>query len=143
MDACVLRLEAKLHSTQLRLVTYPAYARCTDAGYCHSSEQAAMGRFCAGALPWLKDPFDPEGEPLQHVLSSSILVQLGREAMSLATMSCLAVLLVHLPIKLAAAVAPSLFPFSFHALDTVTEVPADMLLLHVCLPFTIPHLHVR
>lgn len=91
----------------------------------------------------MKDPFDPEGEPLQQVLTSPMLTQLEREATSLATMSCLAVLLVHLPIKLAAAVAPSLFPLSFHALDTVTDVPADMLLLHVCLPFTLPHLNLR
>ena len=97
----------------------------------------------AGALPWLKDPFDPEGEPLQQVLTSPILSQLEREATSLATMSCLAVLLVHLPIKLASTLAPSLFPLSFYPLDTVTEVPADMLLLHVCLPFTLPHLNVR
>ncbi|KAL3131681.1 hypothetical protein ABBQ38_007973 [Trebouxia sp. C0009 RCD-2024] len=96
-----------------------------------------------GALPWLKDPFDPEGEPLQQVLSSSMLLQLGRAAGSLATMSCLAVLLVHLPIKLARVLVPSLFPFAFHHLDTITEVPADMLLLHVCLPFTLPHLHIR
>jgi len=97
----------------------------------------------AGALPWLKDPFDPEGEPLQQVLTSPILTQLEREATSLATMSCLAVLLVHLPMKLASTLAPSLFPLSFYPLDTVTEVPADMLLLHVCLPFTLPHLNVR
>ncbi|KAL0020826.1 hypothetical protein WJX79_004115 [Trebouxia sp. C0005] len=97
----------------------------------------------SGALPWLKDPFDPEGEPLQQVLTSPLLSQLEREATSLATMSCLAVLLVHLPIKLASTLAPSLFPLSFYPLDTVTEVPADMLLLHVCLPFTLPHLNVR
>ena len=77
------------------------------------------------------------------MLTSPVLTQLEREATSLATMSCLAVLLVHLPIKLASWVAPSLFPLSFHPLDTVTEVPADMLLLHVCLPFTLPHLNVR
>lgn len=50
---------------------------------------------------------------------------------------------MHLPIKLARALVPSLFPFAFHRLDTITEVPADMLLLHVCLPFTLPHLHIR
>ncbi len=94
-------------------------------------------------MPWLKDPFDPEGEPLQQVLTSPILSQLEREATSLATMSCLAVLLVHLPIKLASTLAPSLFPLSFYPLDTVTEVPVDMLLLHVCLPFTLPHLNIR
>ena len=97
----------------------------------------------AGALPWLKDPFDPEAEPLQQVLTSSILAQLEREATSLATMSCLAVLLVHMPIKLAGLLAPSLFPVAFHHLESVTEVPADMLLLHVCLLFTIPHLKFR
>ena len=52
----------------------------------------------AGALPWLKDPFDPEGEPLQQVLDSSVFLQLQRELVSLASMSCLAVLLVSNPI---------------------------------------------
>ena len=97
----------------------------------------------AGALPWLKDPFDPEGEPLQQVLTSSVALQLEREATSLATMGCLAVLLVHLPIKLASLIAPSLFPLSFHTLESVTEVPADMLLLHVALPFTLAHLDLK
>lgn len=97
----------------------------------------------AGALPWLKDPFDPEGEPLQQVLSSSMSHQLEREATSLATMGCLAVLLLHLPIKLASLLNPSLFPLAFHSLDSVTEIPADMLLLHVCLPVTLTHLNLR
>lgn len=64
----------------------------------HSCPHASQHKYAVltppGALPWLKDPFDPEGEPLQQVLSSSMLLQLQRAAVSLATMSCLAVLLV-------------------------------------------------
>lgn len=97
----------------------------------------------AGALPWLKDPFNPEGDPLQQVLNSTVALQLEREATSLATMGCLAVLLVHLPIKLASVLAPSLFPLSFHAVESVTELPADMLLLHVALPFTLSQLDLK
>ena len=121
----------------MRLITHSPHAQCG------ASVWVFLPDLCAGALPWLRDPFDPEGEPLHQVLTSSVVHQLEREATSLATMGCLAVLLVHLPIKLASLLSPSLFPLSFHTLEGMTEVPADMLLLHVALPFTLTHLDIR
>ena len=51
----------------------------------------------------------------------------------------LIVLLVFLPVKLAMFLAPSLYPLDTSMSDPFTEIPADMLLFHICIPFSIEH----
>ncbi|KAK9812860.1 hypothetical protein WJX72_004825 [[Myrmecia] bisecta] len=95
-----------------------------------------------GALPWLRDPYEEE-DALQQMMTMPFTMQAQREAAALLTMSLLAVVLVHIPVRLARTLAPGLYPLHFHVVDAFSEVPADMLLFHVCIPFTVPHLHIR
>ena len=54
-----------------------------------------LGLSCAGALPWLKDPFEHEQEePLREVMTVPLLEQLHREARGFALTAALAVGLV-------------------------------------------------
>jgi hypothetical protein len=46
-------------------------------------------------LPWLRDPFDQEEEPMRAVMTAPLGQQLEREASGMAVMACLAVLLCH------------------------------------------------
>ena len=65
----------------------------------------------AAALPWLRDPFAPD-DPLRELMAGRLMAQLEREAAALAVMASLAVVVVHLPVKLA---APQLYPLRFPA----------------------------
>ncbi|KAJ0441850.1 hypothetical protein HanRHA438_Chr16g0750491 [Helianthus annuus] len=52
-------------------------------------------------------------------------------------------MLVFLPVKLAMRMAPSIFPFDISVSDPFTEIPADMLLFQICIPFAVEHFKLR
>ncbi|KAI7989710.1 putative E3 ubiquitin ligase SUD1 [Camellia lanceoleosa] len=52
-------------------------------------------------------------------------------------------MLVFLPVKLAMRMAPSIFPLDISVSDPFTEIPADMLLFQICIPFAIEHFKLR
>lgn len=93
----------------------------------------------AEALPWLQDPYNVEEEPLRQFMLHALPSQLEREVQAFVLMACLAVLLVYVPVRLATALAPSLFPLDMRLLGgSLTEAPLDLLLVQVCLPLTAP-----
>jgi hypothetical protein len=47
------------------------------------------------------------------------------------------------PVRLIRLVAPSVFPLRLQVMDAFWEVPVDILLFHVAIPFTIAHLNLR
>jgi len=50
---------------------------------------------------------------------------------------------VHVPARLMRAVAPGLVPVSLGLQGAFTEVPLDMALFHVCIPFTAHRINLR
>ncbi len=74
-----------------------------------------------------------------HALPS----QLEREIQAFGLMACLAVLLVHIPIRLATGLAPGLFPLDMGLISGFSEAPLDLLLFQVCLPLTAPFFRQR
>ena len=98
----------------------------------------------AGALPFIRDPYDMDNEePFGQLMTAPIRDQMVRAAAAFAVMACLAVVCIHVPIRAATALAPALFPLRLKLVDALAELPADLLLFHVCLPLTLPHLHLR
>jgi E3 ubiquitin-protein ligase MARCH6 len=98
----------------------------------------------AGALPFLRDPYDMENEePFGQLMTAPLREQMARAAGAFAVMACLAVACIHVPIRAASTLAPALFPLRLKLVDALAELPADLLLFHVCLPLTLPHLHIR
>ncbi|KAI3675312.1 hypothetical protein L1987_84901 [Smallanthus sonchifolius] len=52
-------------------------------------------------------------------------------------------MLVFLPVKLAMRMAPSIFPLDISVSDPFTEIPTDMLLFQICIPFAVKHFKPR
>lgn len=96
-----------------------------------------------GALPFLRDPYDIEEEPFAQIMTEPVPRQIGRAAGAFAIMACLSVFLVHAPIRLGLVMAPGLFPLRLRLADALAELPADLLLFHVCLPLALPHINLR
>ncbi|KAK9904177.1 hypothetical protein WJX75_006045 [Coccomyxa subellipsoidea] len=104
----------------------------------------ARGVLRPGALPFLRDPYDMENEePFGQLMTAPLREQMARAAGAFAVMACLAVACIHVPIRAASTLAPALFPLRLKLVDALAELPADLLLFHVCLPLTLPHLHIR
>ncbi|KAJ0644175.1 putative Zinc finger, RING-CH-type, Zinc finger, RING/FYVE/PHD-type [Helianthus annuus] len=85
---------------------------------------------------------------IAYMLQISIFVSLlrvhaRRVLLSVAVYGSLIVMLVFLPVKLAMRMAPSIFPFDISVSDPFTEIPADMLLFQICIPFAVEHFKLR
>eukprot|EP00775_Hariotina_reticulata_P005539 gene5539-5775_t len=99
-----------------------------------------------GALPFLKDPTNPERNPLKEMLEEPLMRHLGRVVLSSLVYAGLCVILVHLPALLARAVVPSLLPLRVALFDPLPQIPADMLwplLLRIFIPFTVEHIRFK
>ena len=96
-----------------------------------------------GVLSFLRDPADPNYNPFRDLVEDSVSKHLRRVVVSGAIYGTLTVLLVYLPIQLALALAPSLFPVQLRFSDPFAEVPVDMLLFHLVVPFTAEHVRPR
>jgi E3 ubiquitin-protein ligase MARCH6 len=96
-----------------------------------------------GVLSFLRDPADPNYNPFRDLVEEPLHRHLRRVALSLLIYGVLVVLLVFIPIRLALACRPALFPLNLRFSDPFTEVPADMLLFHICIPFTVEHFKPR
>ncbi|KAF8073198.1 SUD1 [Scenedesmus sp. PABB004] len=97
----------------------------------------------AGALPRLQELAAGERNPFADMLREPLPRYLGRVAATWAVGACLCVVLVHVPALAARALAPALWPLRVGLFDPVTQVPADMLLLHILAPLTLEHVRVR
>ena len=96
-----------------------------------------------GALPFFKDPYEGDEEPMRALMELGLGQQLEREICALSALACLTVILLHLPLRLTKTILPATLPLRFQLTSPFAEAPADLLLFHFILPFTLPHLHLR
>ncbi|MQM13005.1 hypothetical protein Taro_045926 [Colocasia esculenta] len=96
-----------------------------------------------GVLYFLRDPADPNYNPFRDLIDDPIHKHARRVLLSVAVYGSLIVMLVFLPVKLAMRLAPSIFPLDITVSDPFTEIPADMLLFQICIPFAIEHFKPR
>ncbi|XP_031479417.1 probable E3 ubiquitin ligase SUD1 [Nymphaea colorata] len=96
-----------------------------------------------GVLYFLRDPADPNYNPFRDLIDDPVHKHARRVLLSVAVYGSLIVMLVFLPVKLAMWMAPSIFPLDVGLSDPFTEIPADMLLFQICLPFAMEHFKPR
>ncbi|CAM8930899.1 unnamed protein product [Rhodiola kirilowii] len=97
----------------------------------------------SGVLYFLRDPADPNYNPFRDLIDDPVHKHARRVMLSVAVYGSLIVMLVFLPVKLAMRMAPSVFPLDIIVSDPFTEIPADMLLFQICIPFAIQHFRLR
>ncbi|XP_022896121.1 probable E3 ubiquitin ligase SUD1 isoform X2 [Olea europaea var. sylvestris] len=97
----------------------------------------------SGVLYFLRDPADPNYNPFRDLIDDTVHKHARRVLLSIAVYGSLIVMLVFLPVKLAMRLAPSIFPLDISVSDPFTEIPADMLLFQICIPFAIEHFKLR
>ena len=96
-----------------------------------------------GALPILIDPTNPDRNPVRDMIEEPLLKHLARLVVAGGGYAGLCVVLVHLPALLAQQIAPQLLPLHIQLFDPLTHIPADMLLFHIFIPFTVEHVRVK
>lgn len=96
-----------------------------------------------GVLYFLRDPADPNYNPFRDLIDDPVHKHARRVLLSIAVYGSLIVMLVFLPVKLAMRMVPSIFPLDITVSDPFTEIPADMLLFQICIPFAIEHFKLR
>ncbi|KAJ8763579.1 hypothetical protein K2173_002462 [Erythroxylum novogranatense] len=96
-----------------------------------------------GVLYFLRDPADPNYNPFRDLIDDPVHKHARRVLLSVAVYGSLIVMLVFLPVKLAMRMAPLIFPLDISVSDPFTEIPADMLLFQICIPFAIEHFKLR
>ncbi|CAK9208987.1 unnamed protein product [Sphagnum troendelagicum] len=96
-----------------------------------------------GVLYFLRDPADPNYNPFRDLIDDPLHKHARRVLLSVVVYGSLIVMLVFLPIRLSISIAPHMFPFDIRVSDPFTEIPADMLLFHICIPFAVEHFRPR
>ncbi|KAF9623070.1 hypothetical protein IFM89_036206 [Coptis chinensis] len=96
-----------------------------------------------GVLYFLRDPADPNYNPFRDLIDDPVHKHARRVLLSVAVYGSLIVMLVFIPVKLAMRLAPLVFPLDISVSDPFTEIPADMLLFQICVPFAIEHFKLR
>ncbi|KAL7601789.1 hypothetical protein Lser_V15G24647 [Lactuca serriola] len=96
-----------------------------------------------GVLYFLRDPADPNYNPFRDLIDDPVHKHARRVLLSVAVYGSLIVMLVFLPVKLAMRMAPNIFPLDITVSDPFTEIPANMLLFQICIPFAIEHFKLR
>ena len=96
-----------------------------------------------GVLYFLRDPADPNYNPFRDLIDDPVHKHARRVLLSVAVYGSLIVMLVFLPVKLAMRMYPSIFPLEILLSDPFTEIPANMLLFQICIPFAIEHFKLR
>ncbi|KAL7263872.1 hypothetical protein ACSBR1_001927 [Camellia fascicularis] len=96
-----------------------------------------------GVLYFLRDPADPNYNPFRDLIDDPVHKHARRVLLSVAVYGSLIVMLVFLPVKLAIRMAPSIFPLDISVSDPFTEIPADMLIFQICIPFALEHFKLR
>ncbi|WOK95086.1 putative E3 ubiquitin ligase SUD1 [Canna indica] len=96
-----------------------------------------------GVLYFLRDPADPNYNPFRDLIDDPVHKHARRVLLSVAVYGSLIVMLVFLPVKLAMRLVPSMFPLDITIFDPFTEIPTDVLLFQICIPFAIEHFKLR
>lgn len=91
-----------------------------------------------GSLPFLRDPTRPDREPFADMAFESFHKQIVCWLFSCVVYSVLGVLLLHIPAMLAKFVCTQVYPVKLlFAQVPASQLPIDLLLFHMFLPFTI------
>ncbi|CAI8618455.1 unnamed protein product [Vicia faba] len=96
-----------------------------------------------GVLYFLRDPADPNYNPFRDLIDDPVHKHARRVLLSVAVYGSLIVMLVFLPVKLSMRMAPFIFPLEISLSDPFTEIPANMLLFQICIPFAVEHFKLR
>ncbi|KAK1430314.1 hypothetical protein QVD17_12963 [Tagetes erecta] len=96
-----------------------------------------------GVLYFLRDPADPNYNPFRDLIDDPVHKHARRVLLSVTVYGSLIVMLVFLPVKLAMRMAPSVFPLDISVSDPFTEIPANMLLFQICIPFAVEHFKLK
>ncbi|XP_076956303.1 putative E3 ubiquitin ligase SUD1 isoform X2 [Bidens hawaiensis] len=94
-------------------------------------------------LYFLRDPADPDYNSYRDLIDDPVYKHARKVLLSAAVYGGLIVMLVFLPVNLAMRVAPSIFPLDVSVSDPFTEIPADMLLFQIFIPFAVKHFKLR
>ncbi|XP_076928553.1 putative E3 ubiquitin ligase SUD1 [Bidens hawaiensis] len=96
-----------------------------------------------GVLYFLRDPADPNYNPFRDLIDDPVHKHARRVLLSVTVYGSLIVMLVFLPVKLAMRMTPSVFPLDITVSDPFTEIPANMLLFQIFIPFAIEHFKLK
>ncbi|KAA8496036.1 putative E3 ubiquitin ligase SUD1 [Porphyridium purpureum] len=142
LDVCTLRFVGALWSERM--------AFCMEAPWtCHALHWilgivymvnvslfvSLLREILRPELLWfLRNPDDPDVHPLRELVEKPLSRHMRRMTISLFIYAPLIILLVYVPTHACAFLVPQLLPFRLRFSDPLTEVPADLLLFHVCVP---------
>ncbi|XP_038706435.1 probable E3 ubiquitin ligase SUD1 isoform X3 [Tripterygium wilfordii] len=97
-----------------------------------------------GVLYFLRDPADPNYNPFRDLIDDPVHKHVRRVLLTIAVYGSLIVMLIFLPVKLTMRMVPSVFPLDISRVsDPFTEIPADLLVFQICIPFAIEHFKLR
>lgn len=86
-------------------------------------------------LPWLRDPAaDPEFHPLRELVREPLRRHLRRLGLATLLYGNFAVLGLYLPIQVLSRLPFEVFPLHLKFVDPLTEIPVNIMLIHLCLP---------
>ncbi|KAK2665045.1 hypothetical protein Ddye_003619 [Dipteronia dyeriana] len=151
LDVCTIRMFGKSMSQRIQFFTVSPLASSLVhwvVGIVYMLQISIFvgllrGVLRNGVLYFLRDPADPNYNPFRDLIDDPVHKHARRVLLSVAVYGSLIVMLVFLPVKLAMRMAPSVFPLDISVSDPFTEIPADMLLFQICIPFAIEHFKLR
>lgn len=86
-------------------------------------------------LPWLRDPAaDPEFHPLRELVREPLRRHLRRLGLATLLYGNFAVLGLYIPIQVLSRLPFAIFPLHLKFVDPLTEIPVNIMLIHLCLP---------
>ncbi|EHA8586342.1 putative E3 ubiquitin ligase SUD1 [Cocos nucifera] len=151
LDVCTLRMLGATISQRVEFFSMSPLASCLIhwlVGIIYMLQISIFvsllrGVLRNGVLYFLRDPADPNYNPFRDLIDDPVHKHARRVLLSVAVYGSLIVMLVFLPVKLAMQLAPSMFPLDITVFDPFTEIPADVLLFQICIPFAIEHFKPR
>ncbi|XP_038984119.1 probable E3 ubiquitin ligase SUD1 [Phoenix dactylifera] len=151
LDVCTLRMLGATISQRVKFFSMSPLSSCSMhwlVGIVYMLQISIFvsllrGVLRNGVLYFLRDPADPNYNPFRDLIDDPVHKHARRVLLSVAVYGSLIVMLVFLPVKLAMRLAPSMFPLDITVFDPFTEIPADVLLFQICIPFAIEHFKPR
>lgn len=96
-------------------------------------------------LPWLRDPAaDPEFHPLRELVREPLRRHLRRLGLATLLYGNFAVLGLYIPTQVLSRLPFEIFPLHLKFVDPLTEIPVNIMLIHLCLPLlSVGRIHPR
>ncbi|KAL4318095.1 hypothetical protein GQ457_18G016340 [Hibiscus cannabinus] len=151
LDVCTIRMFGKSMSQRVQFFSVSPLASSLVhwvVGFVYMLQISIFVRLLRGVLRngvlyFLRDPDDPNYDFFRDLIDDPVNKHARTVLLSVAVYGSLIVMLVFLPVQLAMKIAPSIFPLDISVSDPFTEIPADMLLFQICIPFAIEHFKLR